>query len=389
MGFGLTQDQVKYRTEVRNFVRSELDPISDAIEKKGIFPTEIMKTMAKEGFLSLVVPKEFGGGGVDTICIALAIEEVSRASASIGGIMAIQNSVAVRPLILYGNTTQKDEYLTKAGNGALGAFALTEANAGSDPSAIETTARLDGTEYVINGVKQYITSATQAGFLVVMAMTDKSKGLRGISAFLVNEKTPGWEVTKTFDKMGLRAADNNEVTFTECRIPQDNLLGEEGQGFKIALSVLDFGRIGIAAQAVGLAQAAMEASIVHAKKREQFGKPIASFQGIAFQIADMGTRIEAARLLTHQAAYLADQSLEAQEKGVKRPPRFSKEAAMAKLFASETAMWVTTKAIQIHGGIGYMTDQPVERYFRDAKITEIYEGTSEIQRLVISRAMLA
>ncbi len=222
-----------------------------------------------------------------------------------------------------------------------------------------------------------------------MAMTDKSKGLRGISAFLVDEKTPGWEVTKTFDKMGLRAADNNEVTFTECRIPQDNLLGEEGQGFKMALSVLDFGRIGIAAQAVGLAQAAMEASIIHAKRREQFGKPIASFQGIAFQIADMGTRIEAARLLTHQAAYLADQSLEAQEKGVERPPRFSKEAAMAKLFASETAMWVTTKAIQIHGGIGYMTDLPVERYFRDAKITEIYEGTSEIQRLVISRAMLA
>ena len=345
--------------------------------------------MAKEGFLSLAVPKECGGGGMDTMSIALAIEEVSRASASIGGIMAIQNSVAVRPLIWYGNTTQKDEFLTKAGNGALGAFALTEENAGSDPSALETTARLDGTEYVINGVKRYITSATQAGFLVVLAMTDKNKGLRGISAFLVDEKTPGWEVTKTFDKMGLRAADNNEVTFTECRIPQDNLLGEEGQGFKMALSVLDFGRIGIAAQAVGLAKAAMEASIEHAKKREQFGKPIASFQGISFQIADMGTRIEAARLLTYQAAYLADQSLDAKKKGVERPPRFSKEAAMAKLFASETAMWVTTKAIQIHGGIGYMTDQPVERYFRDAKITEIYEGTSEIQRLVISRAMLS
>ena len=389
MEIGLTEEQEAYRTRVRNFVRKEIEPDADELEKKGVYPAKIVEKMANQGLLSLAVPNEYGGGEVDTMNLALAIEEVSQASASLGCIMAIQNSVVVRPLIQFGTPAQKAKYLALAGSGTLGAFVLTESKAGSDPSKIETTAIKDGVEYVITGVKRFIMSAAQAGFLIVMALTDKSKGLRGISTFLVDKEYPGWEVTKTFDKLGIRAAENNEVSFTECRVPQENLLGEEGQGFKIALSVLDFGRIGIAAQAVGIAQAALEASIAHAKEREQFGQAIANFQGISFLIAEMGTRIEAARLLTQRAAYLADRSLEITKEGQKPAPRFSKEAAMAKLFASETAMWVTTKAIQIFGGIGYMTEKPVERYFRDAKITEIYEGTNEIQKIVISRALLA
>jgi len=389
MEIGLTEEQEAYRTMVRDFVRKEIEPDADELEKKGVYPAKIVEKMANQGLLSLAVPNEYGGGEVDTMNLALAIEEVSQASASLGCIMAIQNSVVVRPLIQFGTPAQKAKYLALAGSGTLGAFVLTESKAGSDPSKIETTAIKDGVEYVITGVKRFIMSAAQAGFLIVMALTDKSKGLRGISTFLVDKEYPGWEVTKTFDKLGIRAAENNEVSFTECRVPQENLLGEEGQGFKIALSVLDFGRIGIAAQAVGIAQAALEASIAHAKEREQFGQAIANFQGISFLIAEMGTRIEAARLLTQRAAYLADRSLEITKEGQKPAPRFSKEAAMAKLFASETAMWVTTKAIQIFGGIGYMTEKPVERYFRDAKITEIYEGTNEIQKIVISRALLA
>jgi alkylation response protein AidB-like acyl-CoA dehydrogenase len=308
----------------------------------------------------------------------LALEEISKGCASTGAIMSVNNSLVCAPINTFGTEDQKKSFLTELASGKkLGCFMLSEPEAGSDAASMKTTAVLSGDHYLLNGTKSWITNGAEADFAIVFASTDKSLKHKGVSAFIVNMRTPGVNIGKLEDKLGIRATSTAQIFFEDCKVPLDNILGSGGDGFKIALHTLDGGRIGIAAQAVGIAQAALEESVRYAKERKAFGKAISDFQGLQFMIADMATRIEASRLLVWQAAVMKD-------KGMK----YGKQSAMAKLFAAETAMWVTTKAIQIHGGYGYTTDYPVERYFRDAKITEIYEGTSEIQRIVIARETL-
>ena len=378
MKLELSENQRMIRDMVREFAEREIAPVAAELDKKEEYPMEILKKMAQLGLLGIIVPQEYGGAGADTICYALVVEEISKKCASTGVITSVHNSLACWPIMKFGTEEQKQKYLPILAKGEkIGAFAATEPNAGSDLGALEATAVLDGDEYVINGTKTFITSGSKAGIVIVFANTDKSKGSKGISAFIVESDTPGFKVGSVFEKMGINASHTTELIFEDMRVPKENLLGKEGEGFKIALMTLDGGRIGIGAQAVGIAQAALEESIEYAKQREQFGKPIAKFQAIQWMIADMATRIEAARLLVLNAAYAKDQG-----------KRFSKEAAMAKLFASETAMDAALKAVQIHGGYGYTKEYLVERLFRDAKITEIYEGTSEIQRLVIANNLL-
>jgi butyryl-CoA dehydrogenase len=334
--------------------------------------------MAELGFLGLTAPEEYGGAGMDTVSYCIAIEEISKACAATAIVMAVQNSLVNYILLKFGTDEQKDKYLRPLATGQkIGAFALTEPGAGTDAAAQQTTAVLQGDHYVINGTKHFITNGGFADIVLLFAMTDKSKGHRGISCFIVEKGTPGFSTGKHEHKMGIRASDTCELIFEDCKVPVANRLGQEGEGFKIAMMALDAGRIGVGAQAVGIAQAALEKAIAHAKTRVQFGQPIAQFQAIQFMLADMATQIEAARLLVYNAALKKDAG-----------ERFSKEASMAKLFASEVAGFVTTKAVQIHGGYGYMKEYPVERYFRDAKITEIYEGTSEVQRMVIASNLL-
>lgn len=379
MDFKLSSEQEAIRRVVREFAEKEISPIAQELDEKAEFPPEsILKQMRALNLFGLTTPKEFGGAGVDMISYSLAIEEISRVCAGIGVILSVHNSVSAHPILAYGTKEQKEKYLPSLASGKdIGAFALTEPNAGSDAAAQETTAVLRGSHYILNGTKIFITSGSKAGVIIVMAMTDKSKGSRGISAFIVEKGAEGFSLGTKENKLGIRCSDTYELVFQDCKIPKENILGKEGEGFKVAMSTLDGGRIGIASQAVGIAQAALDASIKYAKEREQFKQPIAKFEAIQWMISDMATEIAAARLLTHRAAFLKDSKM-----------RCSKEAAMAKVFASEAAMRATTKAIQIHGGYGYTKDYPVERYFRDAKITEIYEGTSEIQRIVISSNLL-
>ena len=378
MKLELSENQRMIRDMVREFAEREIAPVAAELDKKAEYPMEILKKMAQLGLLGIIVPQEYGGAGADTISYTLVIEEISKKCASTGVITSVHNSLVCWPIMKFGTEEQKQKYLPMLAKGEkIGAFAGTEPNAGSDLGAMETTAVLDGDEYIINGAKTFITSGSKAGVIIVFASTDKSKGSKGISAFIVENTMPGFKVGSVFEKMGINANHVAELIFEDMRVPKENLLGNEGEGFKIALMTLDGGRIGIGAQAVGIAQAALEESIEYAKQREQFGRPIAKFQAIQWMIADMATRIEAARLLVHKAAYGKDQG-----------KRFSKEAAMAKLFASETAMDAALKAVQIHGGYGYTKEYLVERLFRDAKITEIYEGTSEIQRLVIANNLL-
>ncbi len=378
MKLELSENQRMIRDMVREFAEREIAPVAAELDKKAEYPMEILKKMAQLGLLGIIVPQEYGGAGADTISYTLVIEEISKKCASTGVITSVHNSLVCWPIMKFGTEEQKQKYLPMLAKGEkIGAFAGTEPNAGSDLGAMETTAVLDGDEYIINGAKTFITSGSKAGVIIVFASTDKSKGSKGISAFIVENTMPGFKVGSVFEKMGINANHVAELIFEDMRVPKENLLGNEGEGFKIALMTLDGGRIGIGAQAVGIAQAALEESIEYAKQREQFGRPIAKFQAIQWMIADMATRIEAARLLVHKAAYAKDQG-----------KRFSKEAAMAKLFASETAMDAALKAVQIHGGYGYTKEYLVERLFRDAKITEIYEGTSEIQRLVIANNLL-
>ncbi len=378
MNFVLTEEQEMTKQMVRDFAEKELKPGAEERDDREEFSRDIFDKMARLGLTGIPWPEEYGGGGCDFISYVIAVEELSRVDASTGTTLSAHTSLAGWPVYKYGNEEQKKKYLEPMALGeVMGAYALTEATAGTDAAAQSTTGVLDGDSYVLNGNKIFITNGGEAEVNIVFAVTDKEKKAKGVSAFIVEKGTPGFSFGKKERKMGLRSSPTLELIFDNCRVPKENLLGNEGEGFKIAMSTLDGGRNGIAAQAVGIAQGAMEEAIAYAKSREQFGQPIANFQAISFMLADMGTKIEAARLLTYQAAYLESAGLP-----------YGKASAMAKLYASEMAMEVTTNAVQIFGGYGYTRDYPVERFMRDAKITQIYEGTSEVQRLVISRYLL-
>ena len=385
MDLKLTEEHRMIQDMARDFSQKELAPIAARLDEEARFPTETVAKMGELGFMGVAIPEEYGGVGMDTLAYVLSLVEISKACASHGVIMSVNNSLVCYGLLRFGTEEQKEAFLVPLASGEkLGAYSLTEPQAGSDPAEMRCSAVYDpeADEYVINGVKAWVTSGPNADYITLFAMTDKSQGHRGISAFIVDTSLPGFSPGKVEPKLGIRASHTSELVFEDYRLPAFYRLGKEGEGYKIALSILDAGRVGIAAQAVGIAQAAYEAARDYAKERVQFGKPIASYQAIQWMLADMKTRIEASRLLTYQAALAKD---EAKKTG----GRYSLEAAMAKLYSSETAMWVATKAVQIYGGNGYSKEYPVERYFRDAKITEIYEGTSEIQRMVIARNILA
>jgi len=378
MQLELNDNQKLIQKMVREFAEKEVAPIAAELDKKEEYPTKTLEKMAKLGLLGIIIPPEYGGAGLDTISYTIVVEEISRKCASTGVITSVHNSLAAWPIIKYGTDEQKKKYLPILAKGEkIGAFAGTEPNAGSDLGAMQTTAKLKGDKYILNGTKTFITSGPKAGIIIVFAVTDKNAGVKGLSAFIVESSMKGYKVGSVFEKLGINASLTSELIFEDMEVPKKNLLGNEGDGFKIALSTLDGGRIGIAAQAVGIAQAALDESVEYSKQRQQFGKPLSSFQAIQWMIADMATRIEAARYLVYNAAYKKDKG-----------ERISKEAAMAKLFASEMAMDAVIKAVQIHGGYGYTKEYTVERLFRDAKITEIYEGTSEVQRMVISGSLL-
>jgi butyryl-CoA dehydrogenase len=372
--FELSEQQRMIREAAAEFAAREVAPIAAAIDEEERFPTEVVKKLGELGFLGMNVPEQYGGAGLDMVCYALAAEEISKACASTGVIMSVNNSLVCWPLETYGTEEQKQKWLVPlAGGKLLGAYCLSEPGAGTDAAAQSTTARQEGDEWVINGMKNFITNGANADVLIVFAHTNPELKHKGIRAFIVESKAEGFSVIRKEDKMGIRASDTAQLAFDNVRVPADQVLGGEGSGFKIAMSTLDGGRIGIAAQALGISAAAYEASLKYSKQREQFGRPIASFQAIQWKIAEMATRLEAARLLTWRAAWTKDQGV-----------RYSEEAAMAKLFASEASHFITNEAVQIFGGNGYSKEYPVERHFRDAKITEIYEGTSEAQRMVIS-----
>jgi butyryl-CoA dehydrogenase len=378
MIFDLSEDHVMMRKMVRDFAEKECIPGIEERDEKEEFPREIWNKLAELGLAGITFPEKYGGVEADYLSYAIAVEELSRVDASVGVTVSAHSSLCANPIYLFGTEEQKQKYLVPLAKGEkIGAFGLTEPMAGSDASGTRTTAVKDGNDYILNGSKIFITNAHEADTYVVTAQMDKSKGNKGIAAFILEKGMPGFSFGKKEKKMGIRASATYELVFENVRVPAENLLGEEGQGFKIAMVTLDFGRIGIASQALGIAQGAYEQALKYSKERVQFGQPIAQFQANQFKLADMATQIEAARLLVYQSAYLATQH---------KP--VSKASAMAKLHASETAMWVTTQAVQMHGGYGYTREYPVERMMRDAKITEIYEGTSEVQRIVISSHVL-
>ncbi|MDA2920254.1 acyl-CoA dehydrogenase [Desulfobacterota bacterium AH_259_B03_O07] len=374
----LTDEQKMIRDVARDFSENEIKPVAAELDSLGKFPAKLVKKMAELGFMGIFVPERYGGSGMDTFSYVLALEEICKACASTGVIMSVNNSLVCEPILRFGTEDQKKKYLPPLAKGEkLGCFSLSEPAAGSDAGSIRTTAVRNGQYYVINGTKNWVTNGSEADIVILFASVDLSKKHRGITGFMVEKETPGVIVGRKEDKLGIKASSTSQLIFEGCRVPVENRLGGEEKGFKMAMQTLDGGRIGIAAQAVGIAQAAFEEAARYSQDRESFGKRISKFQAIQFMLADMATRIEGARLLVWQAAMMKD-----------RRKKYSKQSAMAKVFASETAMWVATKAIQIHGGYGYTTDYPVERHFRDAKITEIYEGTSEIQRIVIANEIL-
>jgi alkylation response protein AidB-like acyl-CoA dehydrogenase len=378
--YPLSEEHKMIRDTARDFAQKEIVPIAAEFDESGEFPHKTIQKMGEMGFMGIEIPEEYGGAGMDTLAYVLALEEISKADAAHGVIMSVNNSLYCHGIMKFGTEEQKRRFVTPIASGkAIGAYSLTEPMSGSDAGTMKSRAVRDGNHYILNGRKSWVTSGPVADYFVVFMMTDPEKKHKGITAFLVEGNTPGLTRGKKEPKLGIRASATSELIFEECRVPVENRLGEEGEGFKIAMTVLDAGRIGIATQALGIAEAAYEAARQYAVTREAFGQPIGAFQGTGFKIADMKTRIEASRLLIYNAAM-------AKEKSKKDGRRYSLEASMAKLFASETAMWVTHQAVQIHGGMGYSKELPIERYFRDAKITEIYEGTSEIQRLVISRS---
>ena len=378
MAYQLTEEQRMIQAMVREFAREVLLPTAAERDQTKEFPAENLKKMGELGLMGMNAPVEYNGAGADTVSYSVALQEVAYACSSTAVIMSVHNSVACGPVYLFGSEYLKETYLKPLAAGEkLGSFALTEPGAGSDPAGQKTRAVRDGSNYVINGTKLFITTGKNSDVTVVTAYTDKKKKHHGISAFVVEKGTPGFSVGKEEDKMGLRASDTVELIFEDCRVPEENLLGQEGDGFLIAMASLDGGRIGIASQSVGLAQACLDGAVNYAKERVQFNKAIAQFQGIRWMIADMATQIEAARLMTFNAAAMRD-----------RKENFSAAASMAKVFASEMANKVAYQALQIHGGYGYIKEFPVERYYRDARVLTIYEGTSEIQRIVIANHVI-
>ncbi len=378
MDFDLSEEQRLIQTTVREFAAKEIMPLAAELDHTARFPAEIIAKAAALGLLGLIVPEEYGGAGLDGLANVLVQEELARASAGVQTIITVNNSLVCDPILRFGSAEQKRRYLPRLARGEwLGCYCLTEPEAGSDAMSLQTQAELHGGEWVLNGQKIFVTNGTEAHLCVVYARTEAAPGARGISAFLVEKTSPGIRVGKVEKKLGIKCSSTTEIVLEDCRVPAANLLGQRGQGGAIALATLDGGRIGIAAQALGIARASLEESAAYARQRAQFGHLLKDMQAVQWAVADMSTRIEAARLLTYRAAWLRD-----------RGERCTAEAAMAKLVASETAMWAAHRAVQIFGGYGYIQEYPVERYFRDAKITEIYEGTSEIQRLVISRHVL-
>ncbi len=381
MDFQFTEEQLMIQDVARRIAAERIAPIAAEFDKSGEFPMETIKVLGENGLMGIEVPQEYGGAGMDSIAYALAMIEIAAADCAHSTIMSVNNTLYCNGLLKYGSEAQKHRYVTPIATGqAIGAFALTEPQSGSDAASMRIRAvpSPDGSYYTVNGKKSWITSGPVAKYILLFAMTDPTRGAKGISAFIVDTEREGFHRGKTEPKLGIRASATCEIEFTDYRIPAEDRISREGDGFKISMGVLDAGRIGIASQAVGLARAAYEASLVYSRDRKAFGQSIGSFQMIQAKIADMKTRLDAAWLLTLRAAWAKQQSMKTGE-------RFSTEASMAKLFASEAAMFITHQAIQIHGGMGYSKEMPLERYFRDAKITEIYEGTSEIQRMVIAR----
>lgn len=378
MNLNWTDEQQMMKQMVRKFAEEKVAKAVEHMEKTDEFPKELIKEMGELGLMGIPIPEKYGGSEMDYTSYILAIQEISKVSAAVGVILSVHTSVGTNPILYFGTEEQKQKYIPKLASGEyLGAFALSEPSAGSDAAGMKTTAKRDGDDYVLNGSKAWITSGGEADTYIVFAKTDPSAGKKGVSAFIVEKDTPGFTVQPKERKMGLHGSNTTALTFEDCRIPKQNLLGNEGEGFKIAMANLNTGRIGIAAQSLGICQGALEAATEYAKERKQFGKPIGEMQGIAFKLAEMATKYEAAKLLTYQAADLVSRGLPA-----------GNQAAMAKMFASDSAMNITTEAIQVFGGYGYTEDYPVERFFRDAKVTQIYEGTNEIQRVVISNKLL-
>ncbi|MBR4535049.1 MAG: acyl-CoA dehydrogenase [Bacteroidales bacterium] len=378
MDFSLTKQEQLFLQMIREFAENEVKPLAAEVDEEERFPIETVEKMAKIGIMGIPIPKQYGGQGGTNQIYGMAVEELSRVCATTGVIVSAHTSLCMNPILEYGTEEQKQKYLPKLASGEwIGAFGLTEPNAGTDAAMQQTMAVDAGDKWILNGTKIFITNASYANVFIVMAMTDKSQGTRGISAFIVEKGFKGFSIGKKEKKMGIRGSATCELIFENCEVPKENLLGELGKGFKIAMQTLDGGRIGIAAQALGIAQGAMDETVKYTKERKQFGKAIAAFQNTQFQLANLETRVQAARLLVRQASYKKDMHLP-----------YSVDAAMAKLFAAETAMEVTTKAVQLHGGYGYTREYPVERMMRDAKITEIYEGTSEVQRMVIAGKLL-
>jgi len=377
MDFLLTEEQKMLKAMVQDFATKELEPVAAQIDEEARYPAESIKKMAELGLMGIPFPEEYGGSGGGALQFAIAVEEVSRVCASTGAIYFVTAGLSGQPLYHFGNEEQRKRFVVPVAKGEkITCFALTEAAAGSDPAAMETTVTKQKDGYILNGTKVFITNGAEADIIVVFATMDKSLRHRGIAAFVVEKDTPGFSVGKHEHKLGIRASSTTELLFEDCFVPEENRLGNEGDGFKIAMKSIDESRVTVAAQAVGIAQGAFDKALAYAKERQQFGQPIANFQAIQWMLADMATQIDAARLLTYRAAFLEDKGLP-----------FIKESAMAKVFAAEASAFVTNKAIQIYGGYGYVKEYPLERYLRDAKITEIYEGTSEMQRMTIARQL--
>ena len=379
----ITEEHKMIQQAARDFAQNEIAPIAEHHDETGQFPIDTVRKMGQLGFMGIEVPEEYGGAGMDTLAYSMALTEICKVDASHGTVMSVNNSLYCHGLLKFGTEAQKQKYVTPIASGAkIGAYSLTEPMSGSDAGNMASRAVLNeaGTHYVINGRKSWVTSAPYADYIVLFTMTQPEKQHKGVTAFIVETDKPGFSRGKTEPKLGIRASATSEIIFDNYECPVENRLGAEGEGFKIAMTVLDAGRIGIASQALGIAEAALEASVAYAREREAFGQKIGQFQMIQQKLADMKCRVDASRLLIYQACL-------AKKQAIKGNGRYSMEASMAKLFASESAMYVTTEAIQIHGGMGYSKEMPLERYFRDAKITEIYEGTSEIQRMVIARSL--
>ena len=390
MDFSFTSDQLLIRDTVRRYMETEVRPILREYERKEKFPTAEFRRLGELGCCGMLIPEEWGGSGADTVSYAIMLEEVARVDASFAVALSVTNSVVGVPVWKFGSEAQKKKYLTRLAQGEiLGSFCLTEPQAGSDAAGIQTRAVRQGGHYILNGTKSWVTSGGFSGVYLVFAKTDPAAGARGVTAFLIEQTFPGFRVSRYEDKMGLRLSRSAEIVFEDCRVPTENRIGEEGQGLRIALESLDGGRVGIAAQAIGVAQGAMEASVRYAKQRQTFGKPIAEYQAIQWMIADMQTEIEAARALTHYAAFVRDREMKGTRlAGDPGSRRSGAQASRAKLYASEMANRVAYRAVQVHGSVGYSRETDVERFYRDARVLTIYEGTSEMQRMVIARDLL-